>query len=389
MSKNKMEQYLESCLQSVKIFRSLSDPERIKEYAEKELRLVHPFTISPRFINEYLYRVRTQESMKYDDELLRISSFSYVPKMYNQGGCPSMGRFNQQGESIFYASLYGTTNLKEMKDEIKEGDVVYLSKWKIKDNTPIRLYYIYPPDTNQDNPFLDLDIHPLLLENLKEIGGILLDNEEGPNKYLKSSLIGNQIFNFNEKGVGYDAILYPSVLGNKYEYNLAIKPEYVDVNMELQCVYEAVVKDNRLCIDCSRIGINVNNEVKWSDFFVYNNDIATKYSFRDKEGNLLTINDDSFVLYNEVKYTISEFEQLLEEKLLKPYDTLSKEGFFREGKHNIEDALDLIEKKRTKYYYIAPYGLRLCTQGFYDTTFLRIEVNYKNSLRPITPHLKK
>lgn len=389
MSKNKMEQNLESCLQSVKIFRSLSDPERIKEYAEKELRLVHPFTISPRFINEYLYRVRTQEPMKYDDELLRISSFSYVPKKYNQGGCPSMGRFNQQGESIFYASLYGTTNLKEMKDEIKEGDVVYLSKWKIKDNTPIRLYYIYPPDTNQDNSFLNLDLHPLLLENLKEIGGILLDNEEGPNKYLKSSLIGNQIFNFKEKEVSYDAILYPSVLGKKYEYNLAIKPEFVDANMELECVYEAVVKDNVLSVDCSHIGINKNNRVQWYEFFVYEDDITTEYSFRDKEGNLLTTNNESFVFYNEVKYTISEFEQILEEKLLKPYDTLYEKGFFHEGEHNIEDALNLIGIERTKCYYIIPHGLKLCTQEFYDTTFLRIEVNYKNSLKPIIPHLNK
>lgn len=384
-----MEQNLEKCLQSVKIFRSLSAPELIKEYAENELKLVHPFTISPQFMNEYLYRVRTQESMKYDDELLKTSSFSYVPKKYNQEGCPSMGRFNQQGESIFYASLYGTTNLKEMKDKIKEGDVVYLSKWKIKDNTPIRLYYIYPPDTNQDNPFLNLDLHPLLLENLKEIGGILLDNEEGANKYLKSSLIGNQIFNFKEKEVSYDAILYPSVHGNKYEYNLAIKPEYVDANMELECVYEAVVKDNRLNVNCTYIGINKNNRIQWYEFFVYEDDITTKYSFRDKEGNLLTTNNESFVFYNEVKYTISEFEQILEEKLLKPYDTLYEEGFFREGKHNIEDALDLIGEKRTKYYYIIPHSLKLCTQEFYDTTFLRIEVNYKNSLRPIIPHLNK
>ena len=300
-----------------------------------------------------------------------------------------MGRFNQQGESIFYASLYGTTNLKEMKDEIKEGDVVYLSKWKIKDNTPIRLYYIYPPDTNQDNPFLNLDLHPLLLENLKEIGGILLDNEEGPNKYLKSSLIGNQIFNFKEKEVSYDAILYPSVLGKKYEYNLAIKPEFVDANMELECVYEAVVKDNALSVDCSHIGINKNNRVQWYEFFVYEDDITTEYSFRDKEGNLLTTNNESFVFYNEVKYTISEFEQILEEKLLKPYDTLYEKGFFHEGEHNIEDALNLIGIERTKCYYIIPHGLKLCTQEFYDTTFLRIEVNYKNSLKPIIPHLNK
>ena len=388
MSKNKMEQNLESCLQSVKIFRSLSDPERIKEYAEKELRLVHPFTISPRFINEYLYRVRTQESMKYDDELLRISSFSYVPKMYNQGGCPSMGRFNQQGESIFYASLYGTTNLKEMKDEIKEGDVVYLSKWKIKDNTPIRLYYIYPPDTNQDNPFLDLDIHPLLLENLKEIGGILLDNEEGPNKYLKSSLIGNQIFNFKEKEVSYDAILYPSVLGKKYEYNLAIKPEFVDANMELQCVYEAVVKDNTYSINCSRIGLNENGNVQWYEFYIKDEDIVTSFSFIDKEDNPIMVYEDSSITCNNTEYTIEGFNSYLSKELLVPNEVLYEKGFFHEGKIEIEDALTLIDTLRVKYYDIKLQSLKLCTQKLYDVKSLRIEVSYKNTLRPITPKLK-
>jgi len=378
---------LEENLHTVRIFRTLSDPIEITEYARKRLRLTFPFT-TPKYIETSLYRVRPHKKIKNED-FAKVSTFSYVPRELNKKGIPSMGRFNQNGQSIFYASLYGTTNLKEMKDEIEEGDIVYLSKWKIKDNTPIRLYYIYPPDTNQDNPFLNLDLHPLLLENLKEIGGILLDNEEGPNKYLKSSLIGNQIFNFKEKEVSYDAILYPSVLGNKYEYNLAIKPEYVDANMELECVYEAVVKDNTLSVDCSHIGINKNNRVQWHEFFVYEDDITTEYSFRDKEGNLLTTNNDSFVFYNEVKYTISEFEQILEEKLLKPYDTLYEKGFFHEGEHNIEDALNLIGIERTKCYYIIPHGLKLCTQEFYDTTFLRIEVNYKNSLKPIIPHLNK
>ena len=388
MSKSKLEQNLESCLQSVREFHSLSNPKKIIEYAKKELKLVHPFTIPPQFINDYLYRVRTQKSMKYDDELLRISSFSYVPKERNQKGIPSMGRFNKKGESIFYASLYGTTNLKEIKDNIREGDVVYLSKWKIKDNTPIRLYYIYPPDATQDNPFLNLDFHPLLLENLKAIGGILLDKEEGQNKYLKSSLIGNQIFNFKEKGVSFDAILYPSVLGNKYEYNLAIKPEYVDANMELQCVYEAVVKDNRVSIDCSHIGINVNNKVEWYEFYIKDEDIVTSLSFIDKDNNPIMVYEDSTVNYNNTEYTIKDFSSYLSKELLIPNEVLHKNGFFHEGKIEFEDASTLIETPRTKYYDIKLKELKLCTQQLYDVESLRIEVNYKNTLKPITPKMK-
>ena len=193
----------------------------------------------------------------------------------------------------------------------------------------------------------------------------------------------------NQELIPYKELSPTYQMGKKYEYNLAIKPEFVDANMELECVYEAVVKDNALSVDCSHIGINKNNRVQWYEFFVYEDDITTEYSFRDKEGYLLTTNNESFVFYNEVKYTISEFEQILEGKLLKPYDTLYEKGFFREGEHNIEDALNLIGIERTKCYYIIPHGLELCTQEFYDTTFLRIEVNYKNSLKPITPHLNK
>ena len=388
MSKSKMEQNLESCLQSVKEFHSLSNPGKIIEYAKKELKLVHPFKITPQFINDYLYRVRTQESMQCDEDLLKSSSFSYVPKELNQEGRPSMGRFNQQGESIFYASLYGTTNLKEMKDEIKEGDIVYLSKWKIKDDTPIRLYYIYPPDVTQDKPFLNSDFHPLLLENLKEIGGILLDKEEEQNKYLKSSLMGNQIFNFKEKGVSFDAILYPSVLGNKYEYNLAIKPEYVDANMELQCVYEAVVKDNRVSIDCSHIGINVNNKVEWYEFYIKDEDIVTSLSFIDKDNNPIMVYEDSTVNYNNTEYTIKDFSSYLSKELLIPNEVLHKNGFFHEGKIEIEDALTQIDTPRVKYYDIKLQGLKLCTQNFYVVKSLRIEVSYKNTLKSITPKLK-
>ena len=389
MSKNKMEQNLESCLQSVKIFQSLSDSERIKEYAEKELKLVYPFTISPQPIEGYLYRARTQKSMQCDNDLLMVSSFSYVPKELNKDGKPKVGRFNKKGESIFYASLCATTNLKEMKDDIKEGDIVYLSKWKVKDGTQIKLFHIYPPNAERENPFRNANFDSTLFEILKESGEVLLADRSEDDKYLKTSLISSNIFNFNHKGITYDGICYPSVLGNGNEYNLALKPEFVDAKMKLQCVYEAIVKNDTLSIDCSRIGINKNNRIQWYEFFVYEDDITTGYSFRDKEGNLLTTNNDSFVFYNKVKYTISEFEQILEEKLLKPYDTLYEKGFFCEGEHYIEDALNLIGIERTKCYYIIPHDLKLCTQEFYDTTFLRIEVNYKNSLRPIIPHLNK
>ena len=222
-----------------------------------------------------------------------------------------------------------------------------------------------------------------MLENLKEIGGILLDKEEEQNKYLKSSLIGNQIFNFKEKGVSFDAILYPSVLGNKYEYNLAIKPEYVDANMELQCVYEAVVKDNRVSIDCSHIGINVNNKVEWYEFYIKDEDIVTSLSFIDKDNNPIMVYEDSTVNYNNTEYTIKDFSSYLSKELLIPNEVLHEKGFFHEGKIEIEDALTLIDTPRVKYYDIKLQGLKLCTQNRYVVKSLRIEVSYKNTLKSI------
>lgn len=372
---------LEENLHTVRIFRTLSDPIEITEYARKRLRLTFPFT-TPKYIETSLYRVRPHKKIKNED-FAKVSTFSYVPRELNKKGIPSMGRFNQNGQSIFYASLYGTTNLKEMKDEIEEGDIVYLSKWKIKENAPIRLYYIYPPSDTNVNPFQDSNIHPLIRESLKEIGKILLENETKENKYLKTSLIGNAIFNFNTFGVNYDAILYPSVLGNDYEYNLAIKPEFVDANMELQCVYRAVVKDNLISVDCSYIGLNCNNEIQWHKLSI--EDMKISFSFIDKENKPIMVYGDSHVIYNNAKYSIAKFDSYLQENMLIPKDVLYKKGFFHEGQININDYSKLIGVKRSKCYDINVHGMKLCSYTCYDVAYLRIEVNYKNTLEPINP----
>lgn len=239
------------------------------------------------------------------------------------------------------------------------------------------------------NPFQNSNIHPLVCKSLKELGKILLENENMENKYLKTSLIGNAIFNFNTLGVSYDAILYPSVLGDDYEYNFAIKPEFVDDNMELQCVYRAVVKDSLLSVDCSYIGINVDNEVKWYEFHIEKDDMVTNFSFIDKDNNPIMIYEGSSVAYNNTEYTIEGFCSCLSKELPILHETLYENGFFHEGKIEIENAFTLIGTPRTKYYDIKLQGLKLCAQKLYDVESLRIEVSYKNSLRPITPHLNK
>lgn len=100
--------------------------------------------------------------------------------------------------------------------------------------------------------------------------------------------------------------------------------------------------------------------------------------------------EDSTVNYNNTEYTIKGFYSYLSKKLPISHEVLYENGFFHEGKIRIEDAFSLIETPRVKCRDIKPQGLKLCIQqAIHDVVSLRIEVSYKNSLKPITPHLKK
>lgn len=386
-----IEKTLKGALDSIRHFKSLSNENDIVEFANNKLDLIYPFAspVNPDFS---IYRTRPKSNIKKDENMSSISTFSYVPLELNSKKIPFIGRFNLDGQSIFYSSISSSTNLKEMKDSIKEGDVVYISKWDFKKDANIRLYYIYPPehlkpkvlqDSLLANAVDNQKVNPITSDFLKELGYLLLDNNCGDDKYLKTALVANKIYEFNHQGISYDAILYPSVQGHEYDLNLAIKPQYVDKNLVLQCVYEATIKNNKAEINCSHIGIYNNNYIQWHELFIYEDDI-TLDSFCCLNDKKIIYQQDimSIFIFNK-KYTILEFCNELNSKVTSLKRYLNKIGFFKE-KFTLEDNIDYLCREQCKSYDIKLDNVFFYQSNIrYEIAFIRLFINYKNSLKPI------
>mgnify|MGYP003300064568 CR=1 FL=1 len=375
----------------IRNYKSLSNENEITEFANNKLDLIFPFAspVRPQF---YIYRTRPKSNIKDDEDLSSPSAFSYVPIELNLKKIPSIGRFNKEGQSVFYASISASTNLKEMKDCIREGDVVYISKWSFKEDSEIKLYYIYPPehlkpkllqDSLLANVIDNQKVDQVTSDFFKELGYMLLEDNTNNNVYLKTALIADKIYKFDNHGISYDAILYPSVQGHEYDLNLAIKPQYVDNNLVLQCVYEATVKDNKIEIDCSHLGINENNRIRWYEFFVYEDDISVNsFSFLNEEKLQYKKDIVSIVCCGNKEYIISEFLQFLINEKLPSNEELNNVGFFRE-RFYLEDDIKNICKERFKYYELKVDNVYFYNSDIrYDVSFIRVWIRYINSLKP-------
>lgn len=387
-----IEKTLKEALDSIRHFKSLSNGSDIVEFVNNKLDLIYPFT-SPVKPDFSIYRTRPKSNIKKDEDMSSISTFSYVPLELNSKKIPSLGRFNLDGQSIFYSSISGSTNLKEMKDCIKEGDVVYISKWGFKEDVNIRLYYIYPPEhlkpkSLQDsllaNAVDNQKVDPITGDFLKELGYMLLKENKGNNVYLKTALVANKIYEFDHQGISYDAILYPSVQGHEYDLNLAIKPQYVDKNLVLQYVYEAIIKDNRIEIDCSHIGINKINQIQWYELYIYEDSISlNSFSFLDDNKANLVQGEILSLYCGNNKYTISQFGQLLVSKLEVLIEQLHKNNFFKE-KFILEDNINDICGKRCKYCDIKVNDMYYYISDIrYEVAYIRVWINYINSLKSL------
>ena len=103
-----VEKTLKEALDSIRYFKSLSNENDIIEFANNKLDLIYPFA-SPVKPDFSIYRTRPKCNIKEDDNMSSSSTFSYVPLELNSKKIPSLGRFNLDGQSIFYASISGST----------------------------------------------------------------------------------------------------------------------------------------------------------------------------------------------------------------------------------------------------------------------------------------
>ena len=255
-----------------------------------------------------LYRGRLAKHVRIDEDLSSPTTFSYVPLSLNEKGIPEIERANYKGQSIFYASERMGTNFKEISKDSNIGDEAYLAKWVLKPNSNLHLYRAIPDwggsEANDPNGIFSLTdpkiINSEFGQYLKRLGYIFMSNEER-GKYFGSSYVANCIYSAsgvakdsegNLVDVHYDGIAYPSAIGGPDEINIALKPEFVDKHLELECVIKGKLTSDFKSVTFQKIGINENGEIKWYELYIDNNSITAIVSmFFDLSNDLIDVSD--------------------------------------------------------------------------------------------------
>ena len=279
-----MNQYLALLDRVIGNSKTLSKIEFEKEYKGNPIQII---LSAPLVFNDSmsLYRGRLADDVGKKEDLSSPATFSYVPLVLNKDGLPKMRRANYKGQSIFYASEQMKTNFKEISKDSNIGDEAYMAKWKLKPNSNLCLYRTIPAwginTDNEPNSIFTIT-EPIIVDSelgvyLKRLGYIMMSSEE-IGKYLGSSYIANCIYSANgfakdsagnKYEIHYDGIIYPSVAsGGTEEVNIALKPEFVDKNLELECVIKGRLAPDMRSVKYEKIGINENGKIVWYTSFI-------------------------------------------------------------------------------------------------------------------------
>lgn len=301
-----MKQYLALLDRVIGNSKTLSKIEFEKKYKGKSIKII---LNAPIVFNDSmpLYRGRLAEDVGKTEDLSSPATFSYVPRVLNEKGLPKMGRANYKGQSIFYASEQMKTNFKEISKDSNIGDEAYMAKWKLKPNSNLRLYRTIPAwginTDNEPNSIFTIT-EPNIVDSelgvyLKRLGYIMMSNEE-IGKYLGSSYIANCIYSANgfakdstgnKYEIHYDGIIYPSVVsGETEEVNIALKPEFVDKNLELECVIKGRLAPDMRSVKYEKIGVNENGRIVWYTSIIDEDSITgITAQYSDSHGNYVDV----------------------------------------------------------------------------------------------------
>lgn len=311
--------------------KTLSRTEFEKEYKGCPIEIV---LNAPIILNDSvpLFRARLAEDIGKHEDLSKPATFSYVPLNLNKNGIPKMGRANYKGQSIFYASEHMTTNFKEISKESNIGDEAYMAKWVLKPNSNLHLYRITPDwginEANDPKGIFTIT-RPEIVKSemglyLKRLGYIMMSNEE-TGKYLGSSYIANCIYDATgvakdlkgkvfDGDVHYDGIAYPSAIGNAHEVNIALKPEFVDKYLELECVIKGRLAPDMQSVGYEKIGINENERIVWYSSIIDEDSITIiDVQYHDSYGNNVNVSKGQILDAdsNVVKSELTPFTQAI------------------------------------------------------------------------------
>lgn len=399
-----MKQYLDLLDRVLGNSKTLSKREFEEEYKGEPIKII---LCAPNVFNDSvcLYRGRLAEDVGQNEDLSSPATFSYVPLALNKDGLPKMGRLNYKGQSIFYASEHMRTNFKEISKDSSIGDEAYMAKWKLKPNSNMRLYRTIPAwgistDNGSGSIFTITDpsiVNGELGLYLKRLGYIMMSNED-IGKYLGSSYIANCIYSStgvvrNPKGKDfefhYDGIVYPSVAaGGTEEVNIALKPEFVDKHLELECVIKGRLSPDMRFVNYEKIGINEGGKIVWYESFIDENsiiDIVPQYfdlheNYIDVSKGQILDADDSVVDSRTMP-----FDQVLIFHRKELFSTLVK------FTHTVIKETQTITKtsleKSTSLGIIREFNGWKLVDGAHITALSRVLyiITLKNQLREISP----
>lgn len=364
----------------------------LKDYFKKEVSV----SLLPilNFTGEDLstvYRSRLVSDIKEDENINSPTPFSYIPLSKKE--LVKRQRLNLEYSPIFYSSLTPFTNLKELKINIHEMNEVYISRWNIERESTFVLFPILMPEkfkSTLSGEIKEFDekmvsvlskIHPCSEKYVRRLGEIILESNQTDSDscYLASAIIADFIFNisFNlGKNHRVEAILYPSVLADSGNYNIAFTPAFVDSSMKLDSVFKSKIKKDGIIVDCSVIGKCDSNKIKWKHPFLYQNDIQLKkYTLfnRGKEINPLDIKgvkieSDQRIIDIQL-FMESIFEDNLQDLVNKRY--FSEMSFTDKSFESI---------KQTTIQILIKGANVIMPNGQQNITSIEMTVNYKNSL---------
>lgn len=189
---------IEGLIDPENFFRELSDN---SNGTQREVRSFKPSKKAP----IRLYRARV---FNINLELpSNISELSYPPSEI----C-GLGRGNNVGEQVFYASAGLPTALVEMKSKIKEGSIVVVSEWRATEEMILQTIGI-TENVESSSEYEDL-IHHIF-------------TYEGDSFYKYSANIAKHLM----QGPQLAGIIYPSIEAKNKSHNVALKKDFVDKNL--------------------------------------------------------------------------------------------------------------------------------------------------------------
>lgn len=200
-----------------------------------------------------VYRTRVVDELK--EDISQPDTFSYCRDISKV----EKGRANLKGFPVFYGSSCEDTSIRECSNKISVGQNVYISKWRIKKKSKCNALMLIFDESIKHLGIDHMNYNERIINNFKNnlliyshdkqdaityfmttVGNYFIRNSHKLSSFLAHYSLYNS---YTNNPYPIDFIVYPSLKANHANFNLAIKPEFVDNEMELVEVTNVTIKE--------------------------------------------------------------------------------------------------------------------------------------------------